>query len=143
MAKKEKKEKKLKKSKVEIQEAVNEQATVETIDDFAAQIEQELEKQEQESKYVEKVIVQDGKTFIDITANYVSEPEETTVQEPVDTQVVHQKKKVRTFNEIFGSFFKGFIRVFYKVVIFVYNFFHIIIAIFNFRNESIISVFFV
>lgn len=109
MAKKEKKENKLKKSKVETQENANEQATVETVDDFAAQIEQELEKQEQESKYIEKVIVQDGKTFIDITENYVSKSEEVVEEVNVETQVVHQKKKVRTFNEIFSSFFKGFI----------------------------------
>ena len=103
-----KKEKKIKKSKNIEQEVVTE-TSVETVDDFAAQIEQELEKQEQEAKYIEKIIVQDGKTFIDITENYISKPAESPHQEPAETQVVHQKKKVRTFNEIFSSFFKGFL----------------------------------
>ena len=92
-----KKEKKIKKSK-NIEQEVATETSVETVDDFAAQIEQELEKQEQEAKYIEKIIVQDGKTFIDITENYISKPAESPHQEPAETQVVHQKKKVRTFH---------------------------------------------
>jgi len=55
-----------------------------------------------------KIITENGKDFVDITEQYVKKPvnsvDDSTVK---DNQ--KSKKKVRTFNEIFSDFFKGFI----------------------------------
>ncbi len=78
--------------------------------DFAAEVEKELEKQAQSENEDtgEKIITQNGKTFVDITAQYVKKkPEEAKTEE--EPQKAPQKKQVRTFNEIFSDFFKNFI----------------------------------
>ncbi|MCH5190956.1 MAG: class B sortase [Oscillospiraceae bacterium] len=75
-------------------------------DDIAAQIEKTLE-EAANSEDGPTVVTENGKTFVDITSQYVKkqEPSAGTVGEskPVKT------KKVRTFNEIFSDFFKAFI----------------------------------
>ena len=50
-----------------------------------------------------KTVTENGMTFVDVTAQYVKkkeESEETPKSEPL------QKKKIRTFNEIFADFFR-------------------------------------
>ena len=81
--------------------------------DIFAEIEQTLE-QEVENKQTESTepvhVVENGRTFVDITAQYVSnEPVSVSQDEEVPTPTVENKKRVRTFNEIFSDFFKGFI----------------------------------
>ncbi len=53
-----------------------------------------------------KTVTENGKTFVDITSQYVNKDAYTN---NVESVVVPQKKKVKTFNEIFSDFFKGFI----------------------------------
>lgn len=50
----------------------------------------------------DKIIVNNGKTFIDITERYVDKSSEENV---VEVKTEKPKKKVRTFNEMFSSFF--------------------------------------
>lgn len=86
-------------------------------DDIFAQIEKELSKEavkNEESEITETHkpahFVENGKTFVDITEQYVKK--ETAVEEKTEKEpepAVTKKKKVRTFNEIFSDFFKGFI----------------------------------
>ena len=53
---------------------------------------------------------ENGKTFVDITSQYVNkEADVENTENTVDVVTVTEKKKVRTFNEIFSDFFKGFI----------------------------------
>ncbi len=74
-------------------------------DDFAAQIDEALEKEVQaENKTENNTVVENGKTFVDITAQYVNTEKQTFAEKPQET-VVNKKKKVRTFNEIFSDFF--------------------------------------
>ena len=96
----------------------NTEKTVDTTpstDDIFAQIEQTLnETTENETVNESKHIVENGKTFVDITEQYVkketvTEPEIVTEEEAETVIVTPKKKKVRTFNEIFSDFFKGFI----------------------------------
>ncbi len=84
-----------------------------TNDDIFAQIEQKLTEETVRTEYVEpKHVVENGKTFVDITEQYVKK--ETVTDNTTETVekaeiVTPKKKKVRTFNEIFADFFKGFI----------------------------------
>lgn len=86
-------------------------------EDIFEQIEQKLtEETSQDTEIVEivdeepKHIVENGKTFVDITSQYVKKETVTETKAPEKTEtVVPKKKKVRTFNEIFSDFFKGFI----------------------------------
>lgn len=88
--------------------ADSEQKTV-INDDIFAQIEQKLDEETVAVESSEpKHIVENGKTFVDITEQYVKK-ETVTVTEETLAPVVVKKKKVRTFNEIFSDFFKGFI----------------------------------
>lgn len=73
-------------------------------DDIVSQIEKKLSETES-NEPVE--FTENGKTFVDITSQYVKR--DTTEVQGENTVVVTQKKKVRTFNEIFSDFFKGFI----------------------------------
>lgn len=79
-------------------------------DDLFAQIEQSIDKEAEAADSNEpKTVVENGKTFVDITEQYVTkqvseEPTEKAVEAPKK-----EKKKVRTFNEIFADFFSGFI----------------------------------
>lgn len=50
---------------------------------------------------------EDGKTFVDITSQYVNRETDEEIKET--TIEVAEKKKIKTFNEIFSDFFKGFI----------------------------------
>ena len=82
-------------------------------DDIFAEIEQTLnENSEIESVIEPKQVVENGKTFVDITEQYVKK--ETVIEMDTKTEektepVTPKKKKIRTFNEIFSDFFKGFI----------------------------------
>lgn len=78
-------------------------------DDFAIEIEKQLEldanaaatPKNEPVKYVEN-----GKTFVDITSQYVTKPVES---EPVTDEVKDEpvKKKRKTFNEMFSDFFRN------------------------------------
>ena len=89
--------------------------TTSSTDDIFAQIEQTLnETTENETVNESKHIVENGKTFVDITEQYVKKetvtgPEIVTEEKAETVTVTPKKKKVRTFNEIFSDFFKGFI----------------------------------
>lgn len=80
-------------------------------DDFAQQIEKALEEQvsSEDGAADAKIVVENGKTFLDITEQYVSkEPE--VVEESTEKQAkTKNKKPVRTFNEIFSDFFSRII----------------------------------
>lgn len=81
-----------------------------TNDDIFAQIEQKLtEETENEETAEPKHVVENGKTFVDITEQYVKKETVFETEEQKPEPVVVKKKKVRTFNEIFADFFKGFI----------------------------------
>ncbi len=70
------------------------------------------EKTEEESALNknEKRVVENGKTFVDITEMYVNNEEEVVEEEKKEEEKpVKQKKRVRTFNEIFADFFGAFI----------------------------------
>ena len=86
-------------------------ASTPATDDIFTQIEQALN-ETTETINESKHIVENGKTFVDITEQYVKKETvndpETKVEERTET-VKPKKKKVRTFNEIFSDFFKGFI----------------------------------
>lgn len=79
------------------------------VNDITADIEKQLEAQVQEEKKDgPKTLVENGKTFVDVTDQYVKEPviletTETVIEKPVE------KKKRRTFNQIFSDFFSGMI----------------------------------
>ena len=73
-------------------------------DDIVSQIEKKLSETDN-NEPVE--FTENGKTFVDITSQYVKK--EVTESKAENTVVTPQKKKVRTFNEIFSDFFKGFI----------------------------------
>ena len=90
-------------------------------DDIFEQIEQKLK---EETNQVEEIVhvvndepkqfVENGKTFVDITSQYVKKetvPETEIKVEVKPEPVAPKKKKVRTFNEIFSDFFKGFVPV--------------------------------
>ncbi|MCR4594452.1 MAG: class B sortase [Clostridiales bacterium] len=59
-------------------------------------------KGEEQAQLVE--LDENGKTYIDITSQYVNKDDNDN-----DSRVVSQKKKIRTFNEIFHDFFFSFI----------------------------------
>ncbi len=57
-----------------------------------------------------KKVTENGKTFVDITEQYLSHEEESVVEEKkVEEKPPVQKKRIRTFNEIFADFFGIFI----------------------------------
>lgn len=79
------------------------------VDDIAADIEKQLESQIQEEKNDgPKTLVENGKTFVDVTDQYVKEPVILQTTETVIEKTV-EKKKRRTFNQIFSDFFCGMI----------------------------------
>ncbi len=88
-----------------------------TNNDIIAEIEQKITEESENAEVYEnteaKHVVENGKTFVDITAQYVKKEvvvEETVTEErEEEPKVVTKKKKVRTFNEIFADFFKGFL----------------------------------
>lgn len=76
-------------------------------DDITAQIEKVLEKNYKENEETVKTVTENGKTFVDITSQYVKKADERAES---SNQITEPKvKKVRTFNEIFSDFFKGLI----------------------------------
>ena len=76
-------------------------------DDIAAQIEKTLEAEAAKNENEPKVVTENGKTFVDITSQYVKKQDTHT--DIVDKVNDEKTKRVRTFNEIFSDFFKGFI----------------------------------
>ncbi len=59
---------------------------------------------------VGKRVTENGKTFVDITEQYVNHDEEPVVEEKKEAlEPVVKKKRIRTFNEIFADFFGAFI----------------------------------
>ena len=84
-------------------------------DDIFTQIEQSLNETTETETNEPKQVVENGKTFVDITEQYVkketiieTETQQEEIVEKTETAKL-KKKKVRTFNEIFSDFFKGFI----------------------------------
>lgn len=103
-------------AKPKTEEKVKEKANqTSPTDDIFAQIEQTLNETTENDEVIEsKHIVENGKTFVDITEQYikkenVSEPKEEIKSEEKVQTATPKKKKVRTFNEIFSDFFKGFV----------------------------------
>lgn len=90
-------------------------------DDIFEQIEQKLKEETNQVEEIVRVVndepkqfVENGKTFVDITSQYVKKETVPETEIKVETKpepVAPKKKKVRTFNEIFSDFFKGFIPV--------------------------------
>ncbi len=75
--------------------------------DIISQIEEGLNKAKSNTS---AEFSENGKTFVDITSQYVNKEADVEIKEnTVDKAQVTEKKKVRTFNEIFSDFFKGFI----------------------------------
>lgn len=75
--------------------------------DIISQIEEGLNKVESNAS---AEFSENGKTFVDITSQYVNKEADVEIKEnTVDKAQVTEKKKVRTFNEIFSDFFKGFV----------------------------------
>lgn len=72
-------------------------------DDIAASIEKQLE-EAVDAQDGPKTVVENGKSFVDITSQYVKK---TDAKEETTQQRTEKKKKVRTFNEIFSDFFKN------------------------------------
>lgn len=82
---------------------------ISAINDVFADIEKQLETQiEEEKNDGPKTLVENGKTFVDVTEQYVKEPVTLKTTETVIEKTV-QKKKRRTFNQIFSDFFSGMI----------------------------------
>lgn len=82
---------------------------ISAINDVFADIEKQLETQiEEEKNDGPKTLVENGKTFVDVTEQYVKEPVTLETTETVIEKTV-QKKKRRTFNQIFSDFFSGMI----------------------------------
>lgn len=84
----------------------------ETNSDIAAEIERQLDAQLENKQETEspgpKLLVENGKTFVDVTDQYVKEP---VTLETTETKIVKtvEKKKRKTFNQIFSDFFSGMI----------------------------------
>lgn len=77
--------------------------------DIVDKINESLDKElsDESEKPQEKIIVENGKTFIDITEQYVTKNEDVSDEPKSDEPKPEpKKKKVRTFNEIFSAFFK-------------------------------------
>ncbi len=85
----------------------------ETPADDADSTEEEIKlvEQEVEAPVIEgTLITENGKTFVDITAQYVIADEPVVVEEKKEEpKPVAQKKRIRTFNEIFADFFGVFL----------------------------------
>ncbi len=90
----------------------NDEKVVEVVEEKTESVEKASEvnnkKPEKVSKFLDK-----EENFIDITAQFVTEDDETEEENKEEKkkpkQKSVQKKRVRTFNEIFSDFFKGFI----------------------------------
>ena len=79
-----------------------------TVEDFASEIEKQLDAQVvsgTQASQEPSTVVENGKTFVDITAQYVKSQDVETVETEVVVEKEKPKKKVRTFNEIFADFF--------------------------------------
>ena len=86
-------------------------------DDIFEQIEQRITENAEEGKNEgPKHIVENGKTFVDITEQYVKKETVIKTEETKNETAIVQKKKIRTFNEIFADFFKGFLKYFKFVI---------------------------
>lgn len=83
------------------------------LDDIIDEKEINNDNQEKEEPTVigeSKLITENGRTFVDITEQYVSNDETPVTEEKKDVAVpVVKKKRIRTFNEIFSDFFGLFI----------------------------------
>lgn len=88
---------------------VNEQSDDVVIEnDITSEIEKQLEEQTKTASAEPKTLVENGKTFVDVTDQYVKEPVVlTTIETPIVKEEI--KKKRRTFNQIFADFFSGII----------------------------------
>ncbi len=84
--------------------AAIEEASASAKTDIVSEIEQRLEETNDNSP---QIVTENGKTFVDITSQYVNR--DNTASSGANTEIYPQKKKVKTFNEIFADFFKGFI----------------------------------
>lgn len=73
-------------------------------EDIVSEIENNIEKTVADDLGI-KTVTENGITFVDVTAQYVNKQE----QPEEKTETVKTEKKVRTFNEIFSSFFGKFI----------------------------------
>lgn len=74
-------------------------------DEFIAEIEKKLDEKIESEDGIKRV-TENGKSFVDITEQYVKN-EENPLEE--EAPISPKKKKVRTFNEIFSDFFKKLI----------------------------------
>lgn len=93
---------------IESKPVVKKQETT-VVNDIAADIEKQLESQVLEEKVDgPKTLVENGKTFVDVTDQYVKEPVVLETTETVIEKVI-EKKKRRTFNQIFSDFFSSII----------------------------------
>lgn len=78
------------------------------IDDITDEIDEQLEAQvEIEQVAATKTFVENGKTFVDVTGQYVKEPVALETTETVIEKPIKAKKKRRTFNQIFSDFFQS------------------------------------
>lgn len=76
--------------------------------DITSEIEKQLEEQVKTTSNEPKTLVENGKTFVDVTEQYVKEPVVlTTTETPIVKE--EKKKKRRTFNQIFSDFFSSII----------------------------------
>lgn len=73
--------------------------------DIMSDIENEIEQAVSDDLGI-KTVTENGMTFVDVTAQYVSR---TSQPEEKKQETAKTEKKVRTFNEIFSSFFSKFI----------------------------------
>lgn len=78
---------------------------VQKSDDIMNDIENEIEQAVSKDIGI-KTVTENGMTLVDITAQYVNKTEQT---EDSSRETVKTEKKVRTFNEIFSSFFGKFL----------------------------------
>lgn len=88
----------------DLNEAENSNA-VQKSDDIMNDIENEIEQAVSKDIGI-KTVTENGMTLVDITAQYVNKTEQT---EDSSRETVKTEKKVRTFNEIFSSFFGKFL----------------------------------
>lgn len=88
----------------DLNEAENSNA-VQKSDDIMNDIENEIEQAVSKDIGI-KTVTENGMTLVDITAQYVNKAEQT---EDSSRETVKTEKKVRTFNEIFSSFFGKFL----------------------------------
>ncbi len=84
--------------------------TVTKTNDIADEIEKQLDAQvNSERDNAQKTLIENGKTFVDVTEQYVKSPVVLeTIEAPIE-KPEQQKKKRKTFNQIFSDFFSAII----------------------------------